>query len=157
MNAKQERRIAEQMDPEPNEWVDGWEDESECFCHINEFGETEEWCDNCMFGHRRAAYYRAREVAAEVIPTKEQIQDRIITQNIQYYISFATLCLTQERRVETIGTLLRYLWDKQDFLKRTPSFKKIVIERCEEWEKDSESVPILSTIIATQMILRKIE
>jgi hypothetical protein len=129
-----------------------WMEDTDCSCQIDEFGETQEWCDNCMFGCKRASYYRARDMATT---SKEQIQDIIVEKTIQYFTE--DWSLSEEESMDAFGKLLRYLWDKQDYLRRHPAFNDAILKCCEDWEKESDSTPILSTVIATKMILSKIQ
>jgi hypothetical protein len=80
-----------------------------------------------------------------------------VTETIQLLIANATLCITQEGKCREIQKLLRYLISQPDYLRKNPSFTDTVLERCRLWERDPESAPILSTILATQETIQQIK
>jgi hypothetical protein len=80
-----------------------------------------------------------------------------VTETIQLLIANATLCFTQEGKCHEIQKLLRYLMSQPDYLHRNPTFTDTVLERCCSWERDPESAPILSTILAMQETIKQIK
>ena len=66
---------------------EGAYDVGDCFCTYEEDGSVEEWCDVCMFGFRRANYYRMREYATErKAEQTEAVKNTLITNELSYRI-----------------------------------------------------------------------
>ncbi len=132
-------------------------DVGDCYCSYEEDGSVEEWCDVCMFGARRANYYRMREYATEKKAEQtEAVRDTLITNELSYRIR----CIGEEEdienRLELVQSMLRYLWDKQVFLSKHSGFLEIVRQKCDEWMNDPSAESIQSTIFMTLEILSHI-
>jgi hypothetical protein len=80
-----------------------------------------------------------------------------VTEIIQLHIANAILCCTQEGKCREIQKLLRYLMSQPDYLRSHPDFTAIILERCLFWERDPDAVPILSTILAMQEVIRLVK
>lgn len=128
--------------------------EEECSCFYEEDGSTKEWCDVCMFGTRRANYYRMREYALQNQEKKlETVKNTLITNELMYRVH----CIEEEedvnKKLEVIQSMLRYLWDKQVYLSKHSGLLTIVRQKCNEWMNDPAAESIQSTIIMTLEIL----
>jgi hypothetical protein len=150
MNAKMERDIM------GDEWI--LEDNAgECYCSYDEEGDTEEWCDVCVFGSSRAAYYEMREYTAQKHAAhQEEVKNTLITNELAYRVHCVEEAETIEERLEIIQSLLRYLWDKQVYLSNHEGFLAVVRQKCDEWMNDSDADSIQGTILMTLEILSHI-
>jgi hypothetical protein len=155
MNAKMERRMmGDEWDSD--EWT--FEDNAgECYCSYDEEGDTEEWCDVCVFGSCRAAYYEMREYTAQKhAEQQEAVKNTLITNELAYRIRCIEEADDIEERLENIQSLLRYLWDKQVYLSNHEGFLNTVIQKCDDWMNDSDADSIQGTILMTLEILSHI-
>ena len=136
---------------------EGAYDVGDCFCTYEEDGPVEEWCDVCMYGARRANYYRMREYATErKAEQTEAVKNTLITNELSYRIRCIGTEEDDEERLELVRSMLLYLWDKQVFLSKHSKFLATVRQKCDEWMNDPSAESIQSTIIMTLEILSHI-
>lgn len=152
---KNDDRILTLTMPDWNCAIENGAYDDPCSCVYTGAGEVDEWCDVCMFGARRAAYYRARDRCQQ-----ENIQDRdtaishiMIIRELGYLIRLVTEEADEDEKLQLIRYMLRYLWDKQLFLSRNRNFLDMLRKKCEAWMDDPNAETIHDTVYTTLEIL----
>jgi hypothetical protein len=84
---------------------------------------------------------------------QEEIKDTLITNELVYRVRCIEEEEDLENKLETIQSMLRYLWDKQSYLSSHDGLLTIVRQKCDEWMNDSSADSIQGTILMTLEIL----